>query len=593
MEKKYVQKKWSLEDILPHETAKDLDTYFSGIEKDVVLYEKYRGNNPKTKEEVGEAMALNEKITVAATKIGAYASLKEDEDVRDQDAKAFADKAKDHLTEIQNRTLFLSLWWKGIDDEEATKLLPENEEYAHALTESRKMRKYTLSEDVEKTINIKDKNGASELIKIYDDITNSFMFTIRVDGKTIKENGKTRKFTRDELAKFAKSTNPKEREGAYKSLYGKYGENSRVLGSIYKAVVKDRLDEGVGMRKYESSIGMKNISNDVPDEAVNALLQACRENRGIFHDFFRLKAKMLGTGKLRRYDIFAPIKQIDRKVEFDEGLKTVFEAFDNFHPEFGRLGRKPFDEGHVDSEIREGKRNGAFCAGMPSGITPYIMLNYTGKIDDVFTAAHEDGHAIHDMKSEKHSIFNAGAPLPLAETASTFAEAVLSDHLMERETDKEVKKYMLAKELDDMYGTVMRQAYFTIFEKDAHEMIAKGTTVDELSGKYMENLREQFGDAVDVSDEFKNEWIIIPHIYHTPFYCYAYSFGNLLALSLYDKCKKDPGFKESYFKILEYGGSESPEKILSEVGIDIKSKEFWQGGFDVIKSMVNELREMD
>lgn len=592
MEKKYVQKKWNLSDILPNASGPEFDAYIDTLNKDVSVFESYRATPPKTKEEMEKALRLDEKIIGSSYRLSAYSSKRADEDVRDQEAKAFKSKIEDMLTEIQNKTLFLNLWWKGIDDETAAKLLPDNKEYAYALNEIRKYRKYALSEEVEKTINIKDKNGASEIAKIYDDMTNSFTYTLKIGKKTVKENGKTKKFTRDELMKYAHSADSNEREAAYKSLYKKYGENARVLGGIYMALVKDRLDEGIGMRGYKSSIGMRNLSNDIPDEAVDALLEVCRENREVFQEFFKLKARMIGSEKLRRYDIYAPIKDVDKKIDFDSGVKMVFEAFDAFHPEFGKLGRKPFDEGHVDSEIREGKTGGAYCSYVLPGMTPYLLLNYAGTINDVFTVAHEDGHAIHGMKSKDHSVFVFDSPIPLSETASTFAEAVLSDRLMGKETDDDVKKYMIASKIDDMYATTMRQAYFVMFEKEAHDMIAKGATVDELSAKYMENLIEQFGDAVDVSEEFKNEWISIPHIYHTPFYCYGYSFGNLLALSLYDKCKKDPSFKDSYFKILEYGGSESPEKILGEVGIDIKSREFWQGGFDVIKGMVNELKGM-
>jgi len=593
MEKKYVQKKWDLSDILPHTSGTEFDSYIENLKKDVSLYEQYRENLPKTKEEIEESMRLNEKISETASRIGAYAAKKSHEDVRDQEAQAFNTKMGDMLTDIQNKTLFLNLWWKGLDDETAAKLLPEHKEYAYALSEIRKNRKYALSEEVEKAINIKDKNGASELMKIYNDITNSFTFTMKAGKKTVKKDGKTQKFTRDELMKYARSEKPEERKAAYKSLYGKYEESSRVLGGIYSAIVKDRLDEGVGMRGHKSSIGIRNLSNNIPDDAVDALLDTCKENREVFQEFFKLKAKMIGAEKLRRYDIYAPVKKLERKIDFDTAVKTVFEAFDAFHPEFGRLGRKPFDENHVDSEIREGKMGGAYCSYVIPGMTPYLLLNYAGTLEDMFTVAHEDGHAIHGMNAKGHSLFVFDSSIPMAETASTFAEAVLSGHLTDKETDNEVKKYMLASQIDGMYATIMRQAHFVMFEKEAHDMIAKGATVDELSAKYLENLKEQFGDAVDVSDEFKHEWISIPHIYSTPFYCYAYSFGNLLALSLYDKCKKDPSFKESYFKILEYGGSQSTEKILSEVGIDIKSREFWQGGFDVIKGMVKDLGEMD
>jgi oligoendopeptidase F len=252
-----------------------------------------------------------------------------------------------------------------------------------------------------------------------------------------------------------------------------------------------------------------------------------------------------------------------------------------------------FDEKHVDSSIRKGKRDGAFCSTLTPKITPFVLINFTGKTRDVFTLAHEIGHAVHSLAAQDRSILVQDAPLPLAETASTFSELLLYDNISSEITDNE-KKIMLSEKIDDLYATIMRQSYFTIFEKDAHEIIGNGTTIDEISKIYLKNLKEQFGSSVDLSEDFAIEWSCIPHFYHTPFYCYAYSFGNLLALSLFQRYKKEgTAFEKDYFEILAAGGAKKPEELLSEHGLDITSTKFWQEGFDYIKTQVKELESLN
>ena len=244
-----------------------------------------------------------------------------------------------------------------------------------------------------------------------------------------------------------------------------------------------------------------------------------------------MESRVLGMDKLRRYDIYAPVSESDKTYPFDWAASLVLDTFERFSPQMAAHARRVFDDRHLDSEVRKGKDSGAFCYGVLPGLSPWVLLNYTGKARDVATMAHELGHAVHaSLAAESHSILTFHSTLPLAETASVFSEQLLTDRLLAEEPDVGVRRDLLVHALDDAYATVTRQAYFVLFERQAHEMIAKGATADDLSDAYMENLREQFGDAVELSDEFKWEWISIPHIYRTPFYCYAYSFGQLLVL---------------------------------------------------------------
>jgi len=264
-----------------------------------------------------------------------------------------------------------------------------------------------------------------------------------------------------------------------------------------------------------------------------------------------------------------------------------------FHPDFGKLAQRVFDQNHLDSEVRKGKESGAFCASVTPEMTPWVKLNYQGRAEDVATMAHELGHAIHAMLAEKHSVFTFHSSLPLAETASTFGEMMLVDRMLTSETDEAVRRDLLFRQVDDAYATIMRQAFFAQFEKQAHEMVMNNIPVDEISAAYMENLKEQFGEAVELSEEFKWEWVSIPHIYHTPFYVYAYAFGQLLVLALYQQYKAEgEAFKPRYIKFLSAGGSKAPAGICAEAGIDIRSEKFWQGGFDVLSKLVDELETL-
>ncbi|MFB5604651.1 MAG: M3 family oligoendopeptidase, partial [Candidatus Nitrosomaritimum aestuariumsis] len=461
-------------------------------------------------------------------------------------------------------------------------------ELSEYLNHKRLIAKYSLSEPEEKIINTLDVTGISALVKLYDKITNAYEYKMKIGTKT-------KTLTREELTNFVRSTNANTRENAYKTLLTKYSENKGVIGEIYQNIVLNWRHEGVDIRGYKSPISMRNIGNDVDDKTIESLLQVCRKNSPVFQKFFLQKAKMLKMKKLRRYDLYAPAssKIKEKKYPYDKSVKLVFESLGKFSPRLENYAKKVFDEKHIDSSIRPGKRDGAFCSTLTPKITPFVLINFTGKSRDVFTLAHELGHAVHSQAAQDRSILVQDAPLPLAETASTFSELLLYDNISNEISDNE-KKIMLSEKIDDLYATIMRQSFFTIFEKDAHEQIGNGTTIDEISKTYLKNLKEQFGNSVVLSDDFAIEWSCIPHFYHTPFYCYAYSFGNLLALSLFQRYKKEgKDFEPHYISILAAGGSQKPETLLDEHGLDIRSLKFWQEGFDYIATQVKELESLN
>jgi len=406
-------------------------------------------------------------------------------------------------------------------------------------------------------------------------------------------DGVEKEMTRGELMVYARQHDPELRKAAYQELYRVYGQDGPILGQMYQTAVRDWRNEQVQLRNFQQPIAARNLGNDIPDEVVDTLLEVAKENAVVFQRYFRLKARWLKMGRLRRYDVYAPVAKSEKSYPFDSATEMVFDSFRDFDPRLEQLARRVPAENHLDSEVRKGKRSGAFCSTIGPDLTPWVLLNYQGKADDVATMAHELGHAIHSMLAEHHSLFTQHACLPLAETASTFGEMMLVDKLLSEEKDEAVRRDLLFRQVDDSYATIMRQAFFALFEKRAHEMIANNASVDELADAYLQNLSDQFGDAVEIPEEFKWEWVSIPHFYHTPFYVYAYSFGQLLVLALYKQFKSEgESFKPKYIKLLSTGGSEAPEKVLTDAGIDFRQRSFWQGGFDVIAELVDQLEKI-
>jgi len=584
----YALTKWNLGELFPGFESPELQGAFDNVEEEVTSFEGVRNKlNPDIdKETFLDVVRASEATTRIVNKIYAFTGLSFASDTQDQTAQTYMARVQQFAAEMQNRTLFFSLWWKELDEANAERLMADAGDYRYYLEEMRHFKPHTLSEAEEKIVNIKDVTGAGALITLYDAITNRYVFKLDVDGET-------KELTRGQLMAYVQGGDPELREKAYQELYRVYGDDGLILGQMYQTRARDWHNENIGLRKFSSAMSVRNLFNDIPDEAVDALLEVARKNVGILQRYFKIKAKLLGVDKLRRYDIYAPVAKSDKDFDYNDATKMVFDSFREFDPQIAEMAQRVFDQEHVDSEVRKGKRDGAFCWSVLPDITPYVLLNFQGRARDVATMAHELGHAIHAMLAAHHSAFTWHSSLPLAETASTFGEMMLTDKLLAEEKDEAVRRDIIFKQIDDAYATIMRQSYFALFEKQAHDMIQKNASVDELSKAYMENLKEQFGDAVDVSDEFKWEWVSIPHIYHTPLYVYAYAFGQLLVFSLYQQFKAEgDSFKPKYLKILSAGGSEAPAKILSEAGVDIRSAAFWQGGFDVLSRMVDELEKL-
>jgi len=589
---------WKLTDLVKDPSGDEFQRFLDSIEEGAKQFEARRKDlHPEISlTDFEELIHLIEDISEKVSIAKGYAHLRYYADTSSNEAAALITKMERMASDIDNRLLFFDLWFKKeIDEKNAQRLInsvpPVYREY---LRHKRLLAKHALTEPEEKVINTMNVSGIRALVKIYDKMSSGFAFTMNV--KKGKKMVRKTFSNKEKMLSFVHSSKPEEREAAYKALWQVYKKNSGVLGEIYRNIVVQWRDEGISMRGYKSPISVRNIANNLDDATVEALLKVCRRNSVIFQDYFREKAKMIGVKKLRRYDLYAPLssKTADqKKFTYGKAVDTVLKTFEDFDPRFRKFAERIFDEQHVDSAIRKGKSGGGFCHTVSPKITPYILLNFDGKTRDVSTLAHEFGHAIHDMAAADKPIIVSDAPLPLAETASVFAEMLLNDKLAEKMSDKE-RRLLLAEQIDDTYATIMRQAYFTLFEIESHHAIAEeNATIDKVSEIYMNNLKEQFGNSLTITPDFQWEWLYIQHFYHTPFYCYAYSFGNLLVLSLYQQYKLEgKSFVPKYFNILSAGGSRKPEELLKESGIDISKEEFWRMGFDYVAKKVQQLKEL-
>jgi oligoendopeptidase F len=533
-----------------------------------------------------ELLHTQERIRDLSAQLGAYAYLLYAGNTLDSAALSLRGRIEQVLTDADNRGLFFGLWFKSLTDEGAAPYIAAAGDLSTYLQSLRRFKPYTLSESEEKIISLKDLNGCQAMEELYEIITTAFTFNLEVGGQQ-------KHLTRDGLAQYYHHPSADVREATYRELYRVYGEQRTVLARIYTALVRDWHTDVVQLRGYASPISARNLVNNLPDAVVDTLLEVCHRNAGLFQRYFRLKARLLRMDRLRRCDIYAPVTRADRSIEFNAAVPIVLDSFRAFSPDVARAAERILDLGHLDAEVRPGKRGGAFCYSVTPDFAPWVLVNYTGRIRDVTVLAHELGHAVHTVLASEHSVLTFRAPTPLAETASVFAEMLVTDRLLQEESDPAVQRDLLMTILDDAYATVQRQAFLSIFERDAHAMMAAGCTSDELSAHYLQNLAEQFGDAVDVDDQFAWEWITVPHIFNSPFYTYAYAFGQLLVLALYQRYLSErKAFVPGYLRLLSYGGSAEPQAILREAGLDITSADFWQGGFDVLRAKLERLEQI-
>ncbi|HEX6951071.1 MAG TPA: M3 family oligoendopeptidase, partial [Nitrospira sp.] len=463
-----VPDRWDLTDLVK-DPVRQLETHLSAIEVQVAQIEAARDRlSPDLPEgEFAAILRLSESVAQSASRLGAYAYLWFSENTKDGKARSFKAHVEERLTALQNRLLFFELWWQDIDEQNAARLLRGSGDVRYHLETIRRYKPHTLTEAEEKIINVKNVTGRSAVNTLYDVVTNGLTFTMKVGAKKHILN-------REGLMPYVRSPKAAVRQAAYQELYRVFSAQRDVLGEMYKTLVNDWKSENIGLRRFASPIAARNLGNDVPDQSVEVLLSVCAENANLFQHYFKLKARICGITPMSRYHLYAPHRNDVKKYRYPDAVNMVLEAYRGFSPQMADLAQQVFTDRHIDAPTRPGKLGGAYCYSVVPGNTPYVLLNYTGDARDIATMAHELGHAVHGMLAARHSVFTFHSTLPLAETASVFGERILSDALLQQESNKKIRQGLLLGQLDDIYATVLRQAYFVRFERTAHQMIADG-----------------------------------------------------------------------------------------------------------------------
>ena len=575
-------------------TEWDLEKYYfdslvderiqEGIDKDLKKLEeyivKYKGRIANlSPEEFLEFLQNDSKLFTNMTKVHYYHSYLSTLNTQDQEVLKKSGEMSNLWASVSESLLFLDEEYKEIGYDRFMEMSSMDmfRHYSNNLVQVADGLKYMLSEAQEKNL-IEINKVVSIFDDIYSELTNSFDFDFRGEKKT-----------KSEIYALRLSEDESIRKDANNSLLEKYAENKIVLGNLYKSVCKENVAR-IKMRGLDGVMHMRNTSEQMEEDVVNTLLDTVKSNYHLYHKHLKNKARMLGKEKLELHDVLAPIPGEAKKTfSFEEGLELYLENVKKFDQEFYDYSVKIFEEGRVSVFPKQGKMGGAY-ASYNKDKESFVMLNHTEDFDSIMTLGHEIGHAIHGNLSQVQVKSVYHSPLSLAETASIFNETLIFEEIM-KGVSEEDREYYIMKNLDDMFSTMFRQVMYVDFERECHQRTLDGEELsyDDFNQIWLEKTKDFFGDAVDVSDLAKHGWSVIPHIFHTPFYCYAYSFGNILSFNLYKMYKDSDdkeAFKNMYKGILRSGGSKRPKELLLENGIDISSAEFYTQAFKVIEEFI-------
>jgi oligoendopeptidase F len=383
------------------------------------------------------------------------------------------------------------------------------------------------------------------------------------------------------------------RERAFRTFLQHHGRNSLVLTAIFNALILDHRVED-DFRGYRGPMHRTHLENEIRPETVELMMGVTENHYSLAQEYFQIKSCLLGLPKLKNCDLFAPLPGAPREMSFEEAKSLLLKSFTRFHPLFGRIAGEFFERRWVDAEIRKGKYGGAFCSGLTPSLHPYLLLNFTGNLRDALTLAHEMGHGIHFYLARKQGFLNFDPTLTLAETASVFGEMIMVQALLEEKGNLEIRQALLCTEIEDIIATVFRQNVLTRFEQKAHgrrrDHLLSGEEIGDLWWQENEKL---FGKTVEMLPEYRWGWSYISHFIHSRFYCYSYIFGELVVLTLYEKyLEEGESFIPAFIRLLESGGSGSPDELLSRMGLDINRADFWERGFKVLRNLLDELKSL-
>ena len=534
-----------------------------------------------------EAIKRFEALEDVMGRIMSYAGLMYAGDTTDAVRGKFYGDAQEKITTASSDLLFFVLELNRIDDAVLDGIAARAplSHFAPWLEDIRKEKPHQLDDKLEQLFHEKSVVGRSAWNRLFDETISSLTFDI--DGE---------KLPLEPTLNLLQDTDGKQRQKGAEALAATFGDNIRLFTLITNVLAKDKeiSDRWHGFKDISES---RHLSNRVEPAVVEAMVSAVRDAYPrLSHRYYTLKAKWFGVEQLNHWDRNAPLPKVDqRTISWKEAQATVLDAYAGFAPELAGIARRFFDEGWIDAPTRPGKSPGAFAHPTVPSAHPYVLLNYQGKPRDVMTLAHELGHGVHQVLAAPQGALMASTPLTLAETASVFGEMLTFRKLMKGITDPRQKKAMLASKVEDMINTVVRQIAFYSFERKVHEARKEGELTSEKIGElWMSVQAESLGPAIKFHPGYESFWAYIPHFIHSPFYVYAYAFGDCLVNSLYGVYEKaHPNFVEHYFDLLKAGGAKPYGELLKPFGLDAKDPAFWQIGLNMIEGMIVELEGME
>ena len=534
------------------------------------------------------AVKRYEQIDIIAGRIMSYAGLRYYQMTTDSDRAKFMADAQDKITAYTTPLVFYGLEFNRLEDAHLAGLLAQNADlarYKPVFDRMRAMKPHQLSDELEKFLHDQSTVGAAAWNRLFDETMAGLEFD--VDGDSLNLEATLNLLTDQDRAK---------REAATHALAAVFEANLKTFARVHNTLAKEKEIED-RWRKMPSPQTGRHLSNHVEAEVVEALRDAVvAAYPRLSHRYYALKAKWLGLDRMQTWDRNAPLPmEITRTVSWDEARTTVMEAYADFAPEMADLAAPFFSKGWIDAGVKPGKAPGAFAHPTVTTVHPYVMLNYLGKPRDVMTLAHELGHGVHQVLAAGQGELLSSTPLTLAETASVFGEMLTFQKLLEGARTKQERKVLLAGKVEDMINTVVRQIAFYDFECKLHAARAQGElTPDDINALWMSVQAESLGDIFDYTPGYATFWAYIPHFVHSPFYVYAYAFGDGLVNALYAVyAEGDPDFKEKYFDMLRAGGSKHHSDLLAPFGLDASDPKFWDKGLSMIEGMIDELEAME
>ncbi|MEQ8603775.1 MAG: M3 family oligoendopeptidase [Marivibrio sp.] len=576
---------WNLDDLYPGVDSRQLSADFESAEDEAARFaEAHAGKVADLDgDALAGAIAEYERIEEILGRIMSYAQLRHASNVSDPKVGQFYQNCQERVTDISSTLLFFELELRRIDEADLEAKRTASEALAHYgpwLRDVRAFADHQLDDDLEKLLHEKQVAGRAAWIRLFDETLAGLRFPYRGE-----------RLTNTEILHKMSDRDAAVRRDAAKSLGETLGENIQLFSLITNTLAKEKEIED-RWRGFARPVSSRNLANLVEDEVVDALVDAVKDSYPtLSHRYYRLKAKWMGEKTLDYWDRLAPPPaDDDREIAWDEAAETVLSAYRRFDPAMAEVGARFFEGGWIDAPPRPGKSGGAFAHPTVPSAHPYLLLNFKGKTRDVMTLAHELGHGVHQVLAAEQGLLMADTPLTLAETASVFGEMLTFQSMLANTTDPKARRALLANKIEDMINTVVRQIAFYEFERRVHEERRSGEVTAERIGEiWMDCSQESLGDVFRFGPEYANFWAYIPHFIHSPFYVYAYAFGDCLVNSLYALYEDGhPEFQKKYLAMLQAGGTMRHKELLAPFGLDASDPAFWRKGLGVLERFIDE-----